>query len=271
MQSNLDDFAEEFISCLMLPLAIAEKHPHVENTLIFAANFAVGFHSFSNEEASEQMNPFLVKLFDFLMGSHNAVDQGVRFRVCYFLNMVLTAMGDTAYIDDVLCDKITNNMMDRLLDKSPKVRAQAILALQRLQDPTDDDCPVIKLFLFHLCKDPSSEVRRTILSCMARTQKTLLVALRRTRDVNELVRKAAYLFISKVSVRSLSIKQREELLNDGLRDRNDVVKNCVKKELIYSWLRNYNGDFIALLRALDPGMNIKGMETAVLTLKSLLE
>ena len=252
-------------------MAIPEKHPHVENTLVFAANFAVGFHSFNSEEESEQMNPFLVKLFDFLMQSHNAVDQGVRYRVCYFLNMIFASMGDTAYIDDILCDKITTNMMDRLLDKSPKVRAQAILALQRLQDPTDDDCPVIKTFLFHLSKDPSSDVRKTILTCMARTQKTLLVALRRTRDVNEFVRKAAYLFLSKVSVRSLTIKQREELLNDGLKDRSDIVKNCVKKELIYSWLRNYNGDFIALLRALDPGVNIKGMGTAVLTLKNLLE
>lgn len=217
------------------------------------------------------MDPFLLKIFDFLMKSHCAVDPGVRFRVCYFFNMLLTAMGDNAYIDDILCERIITTMLDRVLDRSSKVRAQAILALQRLQDPSDEDCRVMKVYMFHLNKDPSSEVRRTILTVMARTNRTLLCILKRTRDINDLVRKAAYVSLCKVSVKSLSIKQREELLNDGLRDQSETVKNCVKKELIYSWLRNYNGDFLALLRALDPGMNIKGMETAVLTLKSLLE
>ncbi|XP_043466822.1 condensin complex subunit 3 [Leptopilina heterotoma] len=270
-KTTLDEFAEEFIACLVVPLSYADKHPVVENSLIFAANFAVGFQSYEDVDNSEQMDPFMLKIFDFLMKSQIAVDPGVRFRVCYFLNMLLTAMGDDAYIDDILCDKIITTMLDRVLDRSSKVRAQAILALQRLQDPTDDDCRVMKVYMFHLAKDPSSEVRRTILSCMARTQRTLLCVLRRTRDINDLVRKAAYQFLCKVSVKSLSIKQREELLNDGLRDQSDIVKNCVKKELIDSWLRNYNGDFLALLRALDPGMNIKGMESAVLTLKSLLE
>ncbi|XP_051156329.1 condensin complex subunit 3 [Leptopilina boulardi] len=270
-KTNLDDFAGEFISCLMVPLTIGDKHPVVENTLIFAANFAVGFQSVDEDSNVEQMDPFMLKIFDFLMKSQTAVDPGVRYRVCYFLNMLLTAMGDNAYIDDTLCDKIISSMLDRVLDKSSKVRAQAILALQRLQDPTDEDCRVTKVYMFHLAKDPSNEVRRNILNCMARTQRTLLCVLKRTRDINDLVRKAAYTFLCKISVKSLSIKQREELLSDGLRDQSDIVKNCVKRDLIYSWLRNYNGDFIALLRALDPGMNIKGMETAVLTLKSLLE
>jgi len=35
-------------------------------------------------------------------------------------------------------------MLERLKDKCPVVRYHAALAMARLQDPTDDNCPVIK-------------------------------------------------------------------------------------------------------------------------------
>lgn len=35
-------------------------------------------------------------------------------------------------------------MLERARDKLPLVRAQAVHALARLQDPTDKDCPIIK-------------------------------------------------------------------------------------------------------------------------------
>jgi condensin complex subunit 3 len=71
-------------------------------------------------------------------------------------------MGDHTFIDDNLCDQITISMMDRLLDKSPKVRAQAVLALQKPQDPSDNLCPIIRMYLFHLSKDPSNKVHKVL-------------------------------------------------------------------------------------------------------------
>lgn len=192
----------------------------------------------------------------------------MRFRICHFLNMLLNSMGDQAFIDDALCDKITVSMMDRLLDKSTKVRAQAIFALHRLQDPTDDQCPVIKMYIFHATKDPKAMVRRAALMSMAKNQRTLQVALRRTRDVDEIVRKMAYDFISKVTVRSLTITQRDQLLNDGLKDRSEIVKNTVQNVLLPAWLRHYNGDFIGLIRALDAEI---GTDVSVLALDVLFK
>lgn len=52
-------------------------------------------------------------------------------------------MGDDAQIDDDLYDRIYESMLQRLRDKFPIVRIQAVLAVSRLQDPTDKDCPVI--------------------------------------------------------------------------------------------------------------------------------
>ena len=56
---------------------------------------------------------------------------------------LLTNMGDDAQLDDTLYDRIYECMLQRLRDKFPIVRVQAVLAMGRLQDPTDQDCPVI--------------------------------------------------------------------------------------------------------------------------------
>ena len=52
-------------------------------------------------------------------------------------------MPENAQIDDDLFDKINEAMLVRLKDKIPNVRIQAVLALSRLQDPKDDECPVV--------------------------------------------------------------------------------------------------------------------------------
>lgn len=53
-------------------------------------------------------------------------------------------MGEQASIDDQLYNTIYDTMLQRLMDKIPSVRVQAIHALSRLQDPRNKDCPVIK-------------------------------------------------------------------------------------------------------------------------------
>jgi condensin complex subunit 3 len=52
-------------------------------------------------------------------------------------------MPENAQIDDDLFDRINEAMLTRLKDKIPNVRIQAVLALSRLQDPKDDECPVV--------------------------------------------------------------------------------------------------------------------------------
>lgn len=247
---------------------MAQQHPRIINTLEFCAKFSMSLYSCTESETTEPMSPFLNKLFTFLLSSHNAKDKAVRYRICHFLNMLLNSMGDHAFIDDSLCDQITVSMMDRLLDKSPKVRAQAVFALHRLQDPSDDQCPVIRMYLFHLSKDPKAEVRRAVLATMGKNQKTLHAALRKTRDIDDSVRKMAYEFISKITVRSLTIEQRERLLKDGLKDRSETVKACVGNVLLPTWLRYYKGEYINFIHALDAGI---GTETATLTLQTLFK
>lgn len=256
------------MSCFRIPLTIAQSHTQIQYTLEFVANFAASLYTVTDEESEEPLCPFLNELFNFILTNHCAKDPAIRFRICHFLNILLNSMGDQAFIDDTLCDKITVSMMNRLLDKSAKVRAQAIFALHRLQDPMDDDCPVIKMYIFHASKDPKAEVRKAALMSMGKNQKTLQVALRRTRDVNEGVRKTAYDFISKITVRSLTITQRDQLLNDGLKDRSEIVRKCVQNVLLPSWLRHFSGDFMNLVKALDAEI---GTDVSVLALETLFK
>jgi condensin complex subunit 3 len=79
----------------------------------------------------------------FVLQSHNAGEGAVRFRVCQLVNKVLNAMGEDVAIDDALYERLHHAMLQRLRDKMPAVRVQAVLAVTRLQDPRDNDCPVI--------------------------------------------------------------------------------------------------------------------------------
>lgn len=68
----------------------------------------------------------------------------MRFRISQLIHKILDNLGEDAKIDDDLYDKIYDCMLERLRDKIPIVRMHAVLALTRLQNPRDENCPVIK-------------------------------------------------------------------------------------------------------------------------------
>jgi len=75
--------------------------------------------------------------------NHKARDKAVRFRICQLINHLFQNLGDDAAIDDSLYEDVYSAMQIRLRDKFPVVRVHAVLALARLQDPSDPDCPII--------------------------------------------------------------------------------------------------------------------------------
>ena len=68
----------------------------------------------------------------------------MRFRACQLVTKLLGNLGEEATIEDALFERVFHSMLERLRDKAAVVRVHAVLALVRLQDPTDDTCPVIK-------------------------------------------------------------------------------------------------------------------------------
>lgn len=63
--------------------------------------------------------------------------------MCQLINKLLGSLPENAQIEDELFDQINTAMQLRARDKVPNVRIQAVLALSRLQDPKDDQCPVV--------------------------------------------------------------------------------------------------------------------------------
>ncbi|XP_074552794.1 condensin complex subunit 3 [Halichoeres trimaculatus] len=265
--SKLEDktlFHEEFIHYMKYAMIVYKREPTVENVIEFVARFATSFQSSPKTEEEEQEDgeeeneeveddhPFLSFIFNFLLESHKANSHAVRFRVCQLINKLLGSMAENAQIDDDLFDRIHQAMLIRVTDKFPNVRIQAALAMTRLQQPKDPDCPTINAYLLILENDTNAEVRRAVLSCIAMSPRTLPKVLKRTRDIKENVRKLAYQVLAeKVHIKALTIAQRVSLLQQGLRDTSEAVRDVVCSRLLPSWLLRLDGDIIELLHRLD--------------------
>ncbi|XP_049808481.1 condensin complex subunit 3 [Schistocerca nitens] len=258
-----ETFCQEFLQCLKIILVQDEKSPVVERSVDFVATFCAAM----NDDGEEEMNDLLKIVFNFMLEHHEAKNQAVRYRICQMIDKIMNRLGQ-AELDVNICEKITECMLQRLLDKVSSVRAEAVKALYRLQEPEDQDCPIIRAFLFHMGRDPSADVRTNVVRIIALNQVTVPHIIKRILDIRETVRCAAYKTLSRINLRSFSIGQRELLLNQGLRDRFDKVKACVVKELLNTWFTSTNKNFIEFLTVLDVETST---ETCTLALNVLFE
>lgn len=71
--------------------------------------------------------------------------------------------------------------------------------------------------------DPAPAVRRAVISSIALSKVTIVDVLERTLDVNENVRRNAFVVLAKVRFQSLTISQRVTLLERGLKDRAGMI------------------------------------------------
>ncbi|XP_043224258.1 condensin complex subunit 3-like [Amphibalanus amphitrite] len=248
-------FFAEFVSLLRRSLMRSEKSPPVERTIEFAARFAkhlspVSDETLAEDEEAEEVHPFFRRLFEFLVNNHRAADSSVRLRCCQLINKLLLHLGENAYLDDALCDRAYDAMLERLQDTVPAVRVQAVFALSRLQEPQNKQCPVIRAYVFHLRNDPSADVRRAVLLNIGGSAATLPHVLERVRDSSAGVRRQAYTFLTKVHIKSVSMSERRRVLKEGLQDRDETVRRTVQKDLLQFWLRLLSGSATQLLRCL---------------------
>uniref|UniRef100_A0A667WPW7 Non-SMC condensin I complex, subunit G n=1 Tax=Myripristis murdjan TaxID=586833 RepID=A0A667WPW7_9TELE len=237
-------FHEEFVHYLKYAMIVYKREPTVENVIEFVAKFSTSFQ-YDDEEDD---HPFLSFIFNFLLESHKANSHAVRFRVCQLINKLLGSMAENAQIDDDLFDQIHQAMLIRVTDKFPNVRIQAALAMTRLQQPMDPDCPTIDAYMMILENDSNAEVRRAVLSCIAMSPRTLPKVLKRTRDIKENVRKLAYQVPShawKITLFTINMH-----LTMCLHDA-EAVREVVCARLLPAWLLRLDGNVVELLHKLD--------------------
>ena len=111
-----------------------------------------------------------------------AKDKAVRFRVIQLVGQMMNALAEEAEVSDELFESIEEAAVERCKDKVPVVRAWALRALFRLQDPADADDRITKALLRAMAHDASKEVRMAAVSTVAPSKHAIRAILERTRD-----------------------------------------------------------------------------------------
>ncbi|GJE85117.1 condensin complex subunit 3 [Phanerochaete sordida] len=192
---------------------------------------------------------FSARLLRFLLKGCEAKDKVIRFRVVQCIAEMVAHLGE---LDDKVYEALRDNLLERVRDKESVVRVQAAIALSKLcgtEDP-DEEPKVTDVIIDVLAHDTAADVRRAALLNLPIDSHTLPAILSRTRDVDATVRKLVYhsvlepnctvehdggLGIGPTHPRVLSIDQREQIVRNGLGDREDVVKNATAK-LVATWV-----------------------------------
>ena len=258
-----DSFEDEFFACLACVLEVYKREPAAERIVEFVVEFAT---QSSEDEAYDEA--FMQSLCMRLLRLAHAKDKAVRFRVAQLVCRMLNSMAEDAEVSDELFEAVEEAMVIRCRDKVPLVRAWALRALFRLQNPLDASDEITVELLRLMATDGSKEVRMAAISTVAPSKHSIKAILARTRDVSEEVRLHALgVLAGKVEVRWLSISQRASLLQTGLQDRQPKVRESCAQLLVGSWLRKLDNQPLQLLKALDVATY---PEAADLALEALL-
>ncbi|PCH39141.1 hypothetical protein WOLCODRAFT_110578 [Wolfiporia cocos MD-104 SS10] len=252
-------FQNVFIAMLarVLPL---KKGTAVADRIV---KFVGGYTKFINEKATEQrakdgldddedsvFSRFISRVLRYVLGGCVAKDKVVRFRVVQAIAEMIAHLGE---IDEDLYASLRSSLMQRVRDKEPAIRVQAIAALSKLAgsedvSELDDEQSIMDALLDALAHDTAADVRRAALANTPLTAQTLPAILARTRDTDPVVRRLVYSHVLEphcvnesparigfTHPRALTIAQRELLVRNGLGDREDAVRAAAAK-LLATWV-----------------------------------
>jgi condensin complex subunit 3 len=185
---------------------------------------------------------FTIKLTKYLLSGSTAKDKSVRYRIVQTLSVLLNSLGE---IDDDLYEPLRTTLVARANDKEPIIRVQAILGLSKLmggedEEELEEDEPSLKEIVLDMMRfDPAAEVRRVALYHLPLQPETIEHILARSRDVDSTLRKILYSNIlnnkNVPDMRVLTIGQREDLIKNGLGDREAAVRNAASG-MIGGWI-----------------------------------
>lgn len=249
-QMDHDRFNTHFLNGLRVWMKFDANNVHANVGLKFCAKYLTTLAN----DVTVDTHPMLVSTLDFLLERISLV-ANVRFRMCQFINTLLSFMDSEAALEDYICGNITQYMLNRLTDLSAAVRVQAIKALQRLQIPDDLNDGIQRSYLFHLANDPSPAVRIAVVSAIGMNVHTIPSIMDRLRDVDENVRRHIYMEMSRYPVKAYRVVQRIILLARGLNDESIGVREMVASVLLPQWLESYGNEYIALVAALKIDSN----------------
>ncbi|CAO3691481.1 unnamed protein product [Umbelopsis ramanniana] len=209
-----------------------------------------------SEEVIETVSSRFVEfLLTHLLKGITVRDKAVRLRCCQIIALSINSLGE---IDEDLYQKLKKSLFERVRDKEYSVRIQAVTALSRLQNADDeedevDGRTVSEKLIDIMQHDPSPEVRRVVLFNLDQTKRSIPYIIERARDIDPINRR--FVFIKPMSeiqdFRMLSISQRHQLLDAGLKDRDALVLKAVSKMISNHWIKHADHNLLEFLERLD--------------------
>eukprot|EP00775_Hariotina_reticulata_P011494 gene11494-11637_t len=228
-------------------LATVQKSPKVERSIGFFGVLASKAPA-DSEAAAALVEELLQRLACHL----SAADKMVRYRAAQLLQLMLASLPDSLLLEESVVDALRSSLTERLQDKLPAVRAEAVRAVCHLLEADEEDAQAPLDAILRLLKsDKSKDVRSAIVAALPLDESTLPVLLERVRDISPNVRKALVLRLRDTPLRLLSIKQRAEVIQQVLQDRDAVVTEAAGR-MLGEWLnRDCRSDPLQLLQLLD--------------------
>ena len=163
---------------------------------------------------------FIEGLMSHVLEHLDSKEKLVRSRLCQVMVACLNSIQE---LTDDIWKIFRIKMTERLFDKESVVRVHAIHSMARLQGlavEEDSELTILDIFMDLMQHDPSADVRKAALLQIDVNPKSLPFVLERRRDVDVGIRKVFYSKkMQEIDVLSLTIQQRDEILNSGLTDR----------------------------------------------------
>ncbi|EGG11613.1 uncharacterized protein MELLADRAFT_115273 [Melampsora larici-populina 98AG31] len=230
-------------------------------------SFATDHDPLKDSSDQTPTNRLLLHIIKYLNRGFEAKNKIVRFRCCQLLAYVVNSLED---IDNDLFSELKSKLLVRSHDKEKDVRQQAAIALMNFrpvgeeEDEDEDEVNVNDALIDLMIRDPSSEVRRTVLHklCEVPNSITLPAVLTRLRDVDTLIRRTVYrdLFLavnakpeptlSPDPSQCFTLDERHLILK-GLKDREEAVRKEATS-LVNCWIRSgFGGNIEKFLQTMD--------------------
>ncbi|ORX55366.1 hypothetical protein BCR36DRAFT_347135 [Piromyces finnis] len=217
-----------------------------------------------NEEDDTFTTRFVDSLFNYLLKGISSKNKVVRYRVC---QLIALSLDNLTEMDDEMYQNLTSNLRLRAIEKDANIRVHAGIALSRLleddeeDDNNDDDGmdedekedSVMDILINMIQYDPNPDVRKAVMCNLDISTKTLPYIIERAQDTDTSIRRCFYLTAMKnISIKILSINQREKILGWGLYDREISVQKACKHLLCEKWINeDCKKDLVKFLNYFD--------------------
>ncbi|KRZ69074.1 Condensin complex subunit 3 [Trichinella papuae] len=248
---------ELFIKCmrnlLLIPLRVKEEFPSVSYVLCEVAKWMVQLYKNNKEPIKEK--EFFVEILKFMLQSMKVRNKALRFRSCEFIGNLLNEMADEEIelqdFEDIFED-LLKTLFLKTIDCCGRVRLAAIRPIAKLQQPQDENCRAVGALVFLMKRDRMIEIRCQALKNIAVTKRTLPDLLERTRDIHPVMRLLAFKFIVKnIPPKFLTIKQRVLILEQGLNDKIESIREYCESTLLFEWLKCFDNNMPNMLLRLN--------------------